>query len=95
MALADAAVKSAQKVKADAMAPDMFRKAENYYLRAKRDYNDGYYDSARKYADQARVFAEKAEYQSLFKQTQLRSRPVEEPAGAPDAGGAVPPEALE
>lgn len=71
--LADVAVKAAQKVKADALAPDTYRKAENFYLRAKQDYKEGYFDSSRKYADQARVLAEQAEYQSLAKQSRLGS----------------------
>ena len=95
LALADAALKAALKVKADAMAPDMYRKAENYYLRAKRDYSDGYYDAARKYADQARLFAEQAEYRALFKQTQLKSRPIDDPAVTPETGAPPPPEPIE
>lgn len=79
LALADVALKSAQKVKADALAPDAFRQAENYYLRAKKDYVDGYYDSSRKYAEQARTQAEKAEYLSLVKQAKLKN-----PSSAPD-----------
>jgi hypothetical protein len=50
LALADVAIKAAQKSKADALAPDAYRKAENHYLRAKKDYADGYYDSAKEYA---------------------------------------------
>ena len=56
-----------------ALAPDMFRKAENTYLRAKRDFEEGYYDSCRKYANDARILAEKAEYQAIFKQSKVRS----------------------
>ena len=79
--LADVAVKAAQKVKADALAPDAFRKAENHYLRAKKDYNDGYFDSSRKYANEARVLAEQAEYKALFKQNQVKSRTTSDEDG--------------
>ena len=71
--LADVAVKAAQKAKADSFAPDAYRKAENFFLRAKRDYQDGYYESARKYSTEARQLAEQAEYQSIAKQTQSTS----------------------
>jgi hypothetical protein len=86
LALADVAVKAAQKVKADALAPDLYRKAENFYLRAKKDYNEGYYDSSRKFAEQARVMAEKAEYKSLLRQTQLKGKSPDDEAPPPDKG---------
>jgi hypothetical protein len=78
LALADVALKSAQKVKADALAPDAYRQAENYYLRAKKDFADGYFDSSRKFSEQARLQAEKAEYLSLLKQSKLKN-----PAASP------------
>lgn len=81
LALADVAVKAAQKVKADALAPDLFRKAENFYLRAKKDYAEGYYESSRKFAEQARLTAEQAEYKALLKQTQLRGKVPDEDSG--------------
>lgn len=72
MILADVALKAAQKVKAEVLAPDTFRRAENYYLRAKKDFNEGYFESAKKYAHQARQTAERAEYQSVMKQMELK-----------------------
>lgn len=82
LVLADVAVKAAKKVKAQSLAPDTFRKAENHYLRAKRDYADGYYDSSRKLADKARLLAEQAEYESLLKRAQVNT---------PRSGGFSPP----
>lgn len=73
MTLADTAIKAAQKAKADALAPDDYRRAENFYLRAKRDYAEGYFQSARKFARDARIAAERAEFTALKKQAQLRS----------------------
>ena len=72
--LADVAIKAAQKVKADSLAPDTFRKAENNYLRAQRDFREGYFDSCRKYAREARILGEQAEFQSLLKQSAFRNR---------------------
>lgn len=72
--LADVALRSAQKAKADALSPDGFRKAENFYLRAKKDFTDGYYDACRKHANQARLLAEKAEYRANWKQTRAKEK---------------------
>lgn len=83
LVLADVAVKAAAKVKADALAPDKFRKAENHYLRAKRDFEEGYFDSCRKFANDARLLAEQAEYQAIFRQSKIRSSPEE---GEPSSG---------
>jgi hypothetical protein len=92
LVLADVAVRAAQKVKAESLAPDLFRKAENHYLRAKKDFSDGYYDSCRKNANDARLLAEQAEYHSLLKQTQLKDKSVGDDATPPPpAEGAAPP----
>jgi hypothetical protein len=87
LALADVAIKAAQKVKADSLAPDLFRKAENHYLRAKKDYTDGYFDSCKKFANQARMLAEQAEYKALLKQTQIQTK------SSSDDGATLPPPA--
>ncbi len=90
LALADVALKAAQKSKADAFAADDYRKAENNFLRAKKDFTDGYFDSCRKFSIESRLAAEQAEYKSLYKQNQIKSAPVEkssdvgsEPAAPP------------
>lgn len=83
LALADVAIRSAQKVKAESLATDEFRRAENYYLRAKKDYADGYYDSSRKYAVDARLSAERAEYTALAKQQKVKARDSESMVDAP------------
>ena len=74
LTLADVAVRAAQKAKADSLAPDAFRKAENNFLRAKKDYVDGYYDSCRKHATEARLLAEKAEFQALYRQQKVKGK---------------------
>ena len=70
--LADVAIKAAQKAKADSLATDLYRKAENHYLRAQKDYRDGYFDSCRKFADKARRLAEQAEYRAILKQAKIK-----------------------
>ena len=91
LVLADAALKAAQKAKADAMAPDAFRKAENYFLRAKKDYSEGYFDSSLKFADEARRTAEQAEFQALLKQTQVKGRPLYDTFEPPSSSPPPPP----
>ena len=78
LAIADVAIKAAQKVKADSLAPDFFRKAENFYLRAKKDFAEGYYESSQKFAQQARMMAEKAEYRALQRQSQSKTKVMDE-----------------
>lgn len=86
LALADVAIRAAQKVKADALAPDLYRKAENNYLRAKKDYVDGYFESSKRFATQARLIAEQAEYRALLKQTQISTKSTDD-TPAPVPGG--------
>jgi hypothetical protein len=80
LALADLALKSAQKAKADSLSEETYRKAENYYLRAKKDYAEGYFGSSGKFAEQARAFAEKAEFIALYKQGKARGKDPEKNA---------------
>ncbi|NBV50004.1 DUF4398 domain-containing protein [bacterium] len=91
MILADVALKAAQKVKAEVLAPDTYRRAENLYLRAKKDFTEGYYESAKKFAHEARQIAEQAEYQSVAKQTELKGGFVE-PESAPSFSAPIPEE---
>jgi phage I-like protein len=86
LALADVAIRAAQKVKAESLATDEFRRAENYYLRAKKDFAEGYFDSARKYATDARLSAERAEFAALSKQQKAKAR--DEMVDAPASEGA-------
>lgn len=87
LALADVAIRSAQKVKAESLATDEFRRAENFYLRAKKDFAEGYFDSARKFATDARISAEKAEFASLSKQQKAKGREEGGLDPTPPAGG--------
>lgn len=88
LVLADVALRAAQKVKADALSPDSFRKAENFFLRAKKDYAEGYFESCKKYATDARVMAEQAEYKALLKQSQIKGQITDDSISAPSFGGA-------
>lgn len=72
LSTADVALKAAGRARADSLSPDDYRKAENFFLRAKKDYSDGYFESCRKNSAEARKMAEQAELQALKKQNQVR-----------------------
>lgn len=79
---ADVALKAAQKAKAESLAQETYRQAENFYLRAKKDYAESYFESSKKNAIQARTLAEQAEYKSLLKQNQLKGKTGEDPSSS-------------
>jgi hypothetical protein len=88
LSLADVAIKAAQKARADSFASETYRRAENYYLRAKKDYNEGYFDSAKKNADEARRLAEQSEYQAIYKQNKAKDKIIS-PTGGGDGSAPV------
>jgi hypothetical protein len=65
MSLAQAAFMAAKEAKADVKAPNLFRKAELYYLKAKSAYRRKYFNKAKQYAVLAKRFSERAEYKSI------------------------------
>ncbi|MFZ4714125.1 MAG: DUF4398 domain-containing protein [Bacteriovoracaceae bacterium] len=69
MSLAASAYLAAKEAKADTLAPNIFRKAEEYYLRAKSSYRRKYFNKAKQYAVLSKKFAEQAEYEAVRKTT--------------------------
>ena len=67
MSLAQAAFMAAKEAGADVHASNTFRKAEDYYLRAKSAYRRKYFNKAQEYALLSKKFAEQAEYQAIRK----------------------------
>lgn len=61
----EVAIRSAQEVNADVLAPELFRMAQDVAHKARRDYRLKYFKEARQKADEARVLAEKSEFESL------------------------------
>lgn len=64
MSLAQAAFMAAKESGAEASASSIYRKAEDYYLKAKSAYRRKYFSKAKEYAIMSRKFSEQAEYQS-------------------------------
>ncbi|GAB4010773.1 MAG: hypothetical protein Fur0010_04060 [Bdellovibrio sp.] len=62
MAMAQTAFIAAKQAKADQLAPNVFRKAEFYYLKAKSAYRRKYFNKAKQYAILSQKFSEQAEF---------------------------------
>lgn len=69
MSLAQAAFMAAKESGADVHAPNLFRKAEDFYLKAKSAYRRKYFNKAQEYALQSKMYSEQAEYQAKRKNT--------------------------
>lgn len=67
MSLAQAAFMAAKEAGADIHASSTFRKAEDFYLKAKSAYRRKYFNKAQEYALLSKKFSEQAEYQSIRK----------------------------
>lgn len=62
MSLAQAAFLAAKESGADVAAPNLYRQAEDYYLKAKSAYRRKYFNKAKEYAMTSKKFSEQAEY---------------------------------
>ncbi len=60
-----AAIRAAQEVQADTLAPDFYRQALEFWDKARREYKYKNFDEAKELSDKARVLAEQAEYQAI------------------------------
>ncbi len=69
MSYAQAAFLAAREAKAEIHAPQDFRKAEIYYLKAKSNYKRKYFNKAKQYAILSKKFSERAEFEAQKKQT--------------------------
>ncbi len=74
MSLAQAAFWAAKEAKASKLAPQLYHKAEFYYIKAKTAYKQKYFNKAKQYAILSKKFSERAEYkavrQAAFKETE-------------------------
>ncbi len=67
MSLAQAAFMAAKESGADVKSSTLFRKAEDYYLKAKSAYRRKYFNKAKEYALLSKQYSEKAEYDTARK----------------------------
>lgn len=73
MSMSAAAFMAAKEAKAPTLAPNIFRKAEYYYLKAKSSYKRKYFNKAKQYALISKKFSERAEFAAI-KKTMLDSK---------------------
>ncbi len=69
MSLAASAFLAAKDAKSEKVVPNLYRKAEYYYLKAKSAYRRKYFNKAEQYAVLSKKFSEEAEMASLKKQS--------------------------
>lgn len=69
MTYAQTAFLAAKDAGAQTLAPNLYRKAEYYYLKAKSSYRRKFFNQAQKYAELSKQFAEQAEFKAFKKKT--------------------------
>lgn len=69
MSLAQEAFIAARDREAQTHAPSLYRKAEEYYLKAKSAYRRKYFNQAKQYAILSREYSERAEFAAERKRT--------------------------
>ncbi len=67
MSYSQAAFLAAKEAGADIYASNLYRQAEDYYLKAKSAYRRKYFNKAKEYAILSKDFSEKAEYAAIRK----------------------------
>jgi hypothetical protein len=60
-----AALRAAKEVQADTLAPELFREANEWFLRARNEYKFKNFEQAKAYAVRARHLAEQAEFETI------------------------------
>lgn len=60
-----ATLKAAREVQADTLAPELYRNANEWFLKARREYKLKNFHLSREYAERARFFAEEAEFEAI------------------------------
>ncbi len=61
-----AALRAAKEVQADTLAPELFRQANEWFIRAKREYRFKNFQAAKDFSIKSRHFAEEAEFESML-----------------------------
>jgi hypothetical protein len=60
-----AALKAAREVQADTLAPELYRQAQEWFYKAKHEYQLKQFHRAAEYAEKARKYAEQAEFHAI------------------------------
>jgi hypothetical protein len=86
-----AALRGAREVQADTLAPELYREATEYWLKARREYKFKNFDFAQKYAQKARVLAEQAEFEALRNASGNRVENIPDPMAGDNVNAPAPP----
>ncbi len=65
MSNTQAALKAAKEVQADVLAPELYRQATEWFLKARQEYRYKDFEKANDYAFRARQLSEQAEFEAL------------------------------
>lgn len=73
-----AAIRAAKEVRADILAPEIYRQAREWYAKARRENKFKNFKEARIYTRKARLYAEEAELEALKNGGQRVEAPIEQ-----------------
>ena len=79
------ALRAAREVQADSLAPELYRQASEWHLKARQEYRLKNFKFAKEYAEKARNYAEQAEFEAV------RNGGNRESQAAPDPLEGAPP----
>jgi hypothetical protein len=90
-----AALRAAREVQADTLAPELYRQATEWWLKAKREYKFKNFLEARQYSEKSRRLAEQAEFEAIRSggnrtsdaipdQKEVQAPPAPEPPSEPN-----------
>lgn len=81
-----AALRAAREVQADTLAPDLYRRSNEWFSKARHEYKFKNFQNAKDYADKARRYAEQAEFEAI------KNNGVRADASNSDSAPPPPPE---
>jgi hypothetical protein len=74
-----AALRAAKEVSADTLAPELYRQANEWFFKAKREYKFKNFDLAQTYSNKARLYAEDAEFEAIRNGGNRSDSPMSDP----------------
>lgn len=87
-----AAIRAAKEVQADTLAPELYRQATEWWLKARKEYKFKNFSYAQQFASRARKYAEEAEFEAIKNGGNRGDNAPLDQASAPQAEPAPTPE---
>ena len=82
MSYTSSALKSAKEVQADVLAPELYRQANEWFMKARSEFRFKNFDLALKYAKKSRNYAEEAEFEAIRAGATRNDSPIADPMSA-------------